>query len=453
MKKKLQVEAEGGELILKNKAGDYVIIPKKYRLEVEDMIKDGCNGCIDALVETLPVSEEYAADGTLIPSDPKQVKIKQGNTVKTLSTSSKEYKELYPRVMAYDKERDQYIAGQMPEVTVTATQDYYQTFRKGYLKRNPNSDNTKINQSFVKRILDEPDKIQYTPEEQAIVEQYASKEDKRYYDYLGQQMEWVKLKSEIGSDKEILQAVFDPSYLKDIGIGTATDQAQYFSELIYKNPRFRKFIQNPTLKKKLNKALAFARKVPVVPYAKAAYSLVMEGRPLTAASNFIKIPEMVGYMSDALVNATQSNPGNVDIGKIEDLEMPYARLMALNTPESLVNDIPMYFRFAGEAAMYNAKQKALGSNLRMYKDVKNYGRLFQKEFPGTTHNDFVTFLENYEPGRNKSYQESIEAYRKLRKLMAENIIPEEETPQPTVKPLPNKPIPLQVPKSTPPKKK
>jgi len=67
MKQNINIEAEGNELILKNKAGDYVIIPKKYRLEVQDMIKNGCYGCIDALVETLPVMEDYAEDGSLLP--------------------------------------------------------------------------------------------------------------------------------------------------------------------------------------------------------------------------------------------------------------------------------------------------------------------------------------------------------------------------------------------------
>ena len=65
MKQNLNIEAEGSELILKNKAGDYVIIPKKYRTEVQGMIKDGCHGCIDALVETLPVMADYAEDGSL----------------------------------------------------------------------------------------------------------------------------------------------------------------------------------------------------------------------------------------------------------------------------------------------------------------------------------------------------------------------------------------------------
>ena len=73
MKYNIDVNVEGSELILKNKAGDYVIIPKKYRLEVQDMIKDGCHGCIDKIVETLPVMEDYAEDGSLIPDDKKKI--------------------------------------------------------------------------------------------------------------------------------------------------------------------------------------------------------------------------------------------------------------------------------------------------------------------------------------------------------------------------------------------
>ena len=62
-----KIEVEGSELILKNKAGDYVIIPKKYRLEVQDMIDNNCHSCIDALVDTLPVIADYAEDGSLLP--------------------------------------------------------------------------------------------------------------------------------------------------------------------------------------------------------------------------------------------------------------------------------------------------------------------------------------------------------------------------------------------------
>ena len=67
MKQNINIEAEGSELVLKNKAGDYVIIPKKYRTEVQGMIEDGCHSCIDSLVETLPIMDDYAEDGSLFP--------------------------------------------------------------------------------------------------------------------------------------------------------------------------------------------------------------------------------------------------------------------------------------------------------------------------------------------------------------------------------------------------
>lgn len=73
MKQNLNIEAEGSELILKNKEGDYVIIPKKYRTEVQGMIKDNCHSCIDNLVETLPTMADYAEDGTLIPYDKNKI--------------------------------------------------------------------------------------------------------------------------------------------------------------------------------------------------------------------------------------------------------------------------------------------------------------------------------------------------------------------------------------------
>ena len=63
------VEAEGSELVLKNKKGMIVIIPKKYRTEVLDMIKTGCNSCIDELVKTLPKENNYAQEGSIINPD------------------------------------------------------------------------------------------------------------------------------------------------------------------------------------------------------------------------------------------------------------------------------------------------------------------------------------------------------------------------------------------------
>lgn len=66
-----QVEVEGGELAIRNSNGDIAIIPKKYRLEVEGMIKDGCHSCIDKFVSSLPKMHDYAQDGTVIPDDNK----------------------------------------------------------------------------------------------------------------------------------------------------------------------------------------------------------------------------------------------------------------------------------------------------------------------------------------------------------------------------------------------
>jgi hypothetical protein len=104
MKQNINIEAEGNELILKNKAGDYVIIPKKYRLEVQDMIKENCHGCIDKLVETLPVMEDYAQDGSLYPEEPS---INPNNPIK------------------------------LPEVTITAEAPTYIKYRRAWAKENP----------------------------------------------------------------------------------------------------------------------------------------------------------------------------------------------------------------------------------------------------------------------------------------------------------------------------
>lgn len=67
MKQNINIEAEGSELILRNKVGDYVIIPKKHRTDVLSMIDENQHECIDRLVETLPVMEDYADDGSLLP--------------------------------------------------------------------------------------------------------------------------------------------------------------------------------------------------------------------------------------------------------------------------------------------------------------------------------------------------------------------------------------------------
>jgi len=67
MAKKIDIEAEGGEIILQNDNGDTVIIPKASRTRVLKMIDDEDNEGIDTFVNTLPSMADYAEGGSLIP--------------------------------------------------------------------------------------------------------------------------------------------------------------------------------------------------------------------------------------------------------------------------------------------------------------------------------------------------------------------------------------------------
>jgi hypothetical protein len=49
-----RIEAQGGELVIKNSYKDVAIIPKDYVVEILDMIEGGCFRCLDNLVKELP---------------------------------------------------------------------------------------------------------------------------------------------------------------------------------------------------------------------------------------------------------------------------------------------------------------------------------------------------------------------------------------------------------------
>lgn len=66
MIRNINIEAEGGEIVIQNENGDYAVIPKSERKRVESLIEDDCHGCIDEFVSTLPVMSNYAQDGTLL---------------------------------------------------------------------------------------------------------------------------------------------------------------------------------------------------------------------------------------------------------------------------------------------------------------------------------------------------------------------------------------------------
>ena len=65
--KKQNIEVEGEEILLESKEGHYAIIPAKHRQEVMDMVKDGCDDCINNYIQTLPKDNDYAEDGSLLP--------------------------------------------------------------------------------------------------------------------------------------------------------------------------------------------------------------------------------------------------------------------------------------------------------------------------------------------------------------------------------------------------
>lgn len=65
--KKQNIEVEGGEILIMSKEGHYAVIPAKHRQEVMDMIKDGCDNCINNYIQTLPKDSDYAQDGSLLP--------------------------------------------------------------------------------------------------------------------------------------------------------------------------------------------------------------------------------------------------------------------------------------------------------------------------------------------------------------------------------------------------
>lgn len=72
--KKQNIEVEGGEILIQSKEGHYAVIPAKHRQEVIDMVKDGCDDCINNYIQTLPKDNDYAEDGTLLPDVPPTIK-------------------------------------------------------------------------------------------------------------------------------------------------------------------------------------------------------------------------------------------------------------------------------------------------------------------------------------------------------------------------------------------
>lgn len=121
------IEVEGGEIAIRNSHGDLAIIPKDKRDWVKQKLSEGCHSCIDKLVETLPVMEDYAEDGSLYSE--------------YLTTESPTKK--HPLDPNPDGNLPSYFKGskenpiELDEVTVTAEAPEWLKYRKEYVKNNP----------------------------------------------------------------------------------------------------------------------------------------------------------------------------------------------------------------------------------------------------------------------------------------------------------------------------
>ena len=65
MKQNINIEAEGGELVLRNAHGDVVIIPRNKRREALGYLAKGDHSAIDAIAMELPKASDYAMGGAV----------------------------------------------------------------------------------------------------------------------------------------------------------------------------------------------------------------------------------------------------------------------------------------------------------------------------------------------------------------------------------------------------
>lgn len=148
MYKNIKVEAEHNELILENTYGDKVIIPANKRNWVKQKLSEGCHGCIDSLVETLPVVNNYAQDGTVFPNEKQPIVLitPSGRKVET-NTDSDFYRTHYNSKLIGKQNEDKswnltdeiYQGESLPEVVVTLKiqPNTFRDYKNQFNKNNP----------------------------------------------------------------------------------------------------------------------------------------------------------------------------------------------------------------------------------------------------------------------------------------------------------------------------
>ena len=122
------IEVEGGEIAIRNSHGDLAIIPKDKRNWVKQKLQEGCHGCIDSLVETLPIAADYAEDGTIVSALYTQKTGKDWSTAKQEGLTTGSYDDNM-------KLRQRLLSGEFDNKQSTVS------------KQNNNTQNTAINQN------------------------------------------------------------------------------------------------------------------------------------------------------------------------------------------------------------------------------------------------------------------------------------------------------------------
>lgn len=148
MYKNINVEAQHNELILENSNGDKVIIPANKRNWVKQKLSEGCHGCIDSLVETLPVVNNYAQDGTVFPNEKQPIVLitPSGRKVET-DTDSDFYRTHYNSKLIGKQNEDKswnltdeiYQGKPLPEVVVASKiqPNTFADYNNQFNKNNP----------------------------------------------------------------------------------------------------------------------------------------------------------------------------------------------------------------------------------------------------------------------------------------------------------------------------
>ena len=141
-----------------------------------------------------------------------------------------------------------------------------------------------------------------------------------------------------------------------------------------------------------------------IPYASVMMGAkaLNQGRPLTALSEFAKVP--LGWIGDAGINVLQENPTKYSINALEDSVIPFVRLVKganFGTGESIATQVGKQIMSSGEKP--DSKWYARSFNLPgLYEAAKTYG---------VDNNTFTKFVEDNWENAGGDYKQILELAR------------------------------------------